>query len=111
MINRSKAAISLTLIALFVVAGTVKAATVADTGLQEEVNSCIAEVRERLDYSDATSVRHFVTAIERRTVGYTMSIDTSVRGGEKGETIRAYAATCVVNGNHKPLKFDISEIS
>jgi len=111
MINRSKAAISLTLIALFVVAGTVNASSVVENGLEDEVNSCIAEVRERLDYSDAISVRHYVTAIERRTVGYTMSIDTSVYGKAEGETIRSYATTCVVNGNHKPLRFDISEIS
>lgn len=109
MINRSKAIISLTLIGMFVFAGSANASSVADTGLEDEVNSCIAEVREHLDYSDATSIRHFVTDIERRIVGYTLTIDTSIYGDTEKKTIRAYATTCVVNGNHKPLRFAISE--
>jgi hypothetical protein len=111
MFNRSKAVISLTMIGLFAVAGSAAAATVAESGLESEVNSCVAEVRERLDYSDATRVRHDIVAIERRTVGYKLKIDTSVYGEAEGEAIRAYAATCVVNGNNKPLQFTISETS
>jgi hypothetical protein len=82
---------------------------VAETGVEHEVNSCVAEVRERLDYSDATRVRHDVTAIERRTVGYTLEISTSLFGQAEGEVIRAYATTCVVNGDNAPLQFDIAE--
>jgi len=40
-----------------------------------------------------------------------MKISTAVIGEDLDETIRAYATTCVVNGNNKPLKFVISEIS
>lgn len=109
MSNRNKTAISLILVGLLGIAGHAGAASAAETGLEDEVNACIAEVRERLDYSDATGVHHYVTAIERRTVGYTMSIDTSVYGKTEGEMIRAYATTCVVNGKHKPLQFRISE--
>jgi hypothetical protein len=101
MSNRSKTVISLTLVGLFIFAGQAGASNIADSGLEDEVNSCIAEVRERLDYSDATGVRHYVTAIERRIVD----------GKAEGEAIRAYATTCVVNGNHKPLRFDIVETS
>jgi len=36
---------------------------------------------------------------------------TAVIGEGSDETIRAYAATCVINGNNKPLKFVISETS
>jgi len=111
MINRSKAVISLTLIGLFTIAGPTHAATAAESGLENEVNQCISVVRQHLNYDDAIGVRHVVTAIERRTVGYTMKIDTAVVGEGQHETIRAYATTCVVNGNNKPLKFEISEIS
>jgi len=111
MINRSKAVISLTLIGLFTIAGPTHAATAAESGLENEVNQCISVVRQHLNYDDAIGVRHVVTAIERRTVGYTMKIDTAVVGEEQDEAIRAYATTCVVNGNNKPLKFEISEIS
>lgn len=109
MINRNKAAISLTLIGLFYLAGPAHAATAAESGLENEVNQCISEVRQHLNYDDAIGVRHVVTAIERRTVGYTMKIDTAIVGEGQDETIRAYATTCVVNGDNKPLKFAISE--
>jgi hypothetical protein len=64
-----------------------------------------------VDYNEATRVHHDVVAIERRTVGYTLKISTSLFGGPKGETIRAYVTTCIVNGNNKPLKFTFSEAS
>jgi hypothetical protein len=107
----NKTAISLTLIGLFVAATPSNAATVAESGLENEVNQCLSEVRQHLNYNDAIGVRHVVKAIERRTVGYTMKIDTAVVGEFGNETIRAYATTCVVNGNNKPLKFAISETS
>ena len=111
MFNRNKTILSLALTGLYVLAVPAGAATAEESGVENEVEACIAEVRERLDYSDATRVRHDVTAIERRTVGYTMKISTSVYGEAEGETIRAYAATCVVNGDNQPLSFDISQSS
>jgi hypothetical protein len=111
MFNPSKAVISLTLIGLFVFSVPAGAATVAESGVADEVNSCVAEVRERLDYNDATHIRHEIVAIERRTVGYTLKISTSLFGEAEGEVIRAYATTCIVNGNNKPLKFTFSEAS
>ena len=111
MFNRTKTAISLTLAGLYFLAAPVGAATVAETGVEHEVNSCVAEVRERMDTTDATRVRHDVLAIERRTVGYTLKISTSIFGADEGETIRAYATTCIVNGNNKPMKFSFSKVS
>jgi len=111
MFNPSKAVISLTLIGLYVFAAPAGAATVAESGVADEVNSCVAAVRERVDYSDAIGIRHDVVAIERRTVGYTLKISTVVYGQNEGETIRAYATTCVVNGDNKPLQFSISKSS
>ena len=111
MMNRNKTVISLAVVGLFALAGSAGAETTDASAIASEVNSCVAEVRERLDYSDATRVRYDVVAIERRTVGYTMKISTSVYGAADDKAIRAYAATCVVNGDHKPLKFAISEVS
>lgn len=109
MFNSNKAILSLVLTGLFVLAVPAGAATVEESGVANEVESCVAEVRERLDYSDATRIRHDVTAIERRTVGYTLKIRTSVYGAAEGKAIRAYAATCVVNGDNLPLRFSFSE--
>jgi len=111
MFNTSKAVISLTLIGLFVFSIPAGAATVAESGVEDEVNSCVAEVRERMDYNEVTRVLHDVVAIERRTVGYTLKISTSLYGEAEGKVIRAYATTCIVNGNNKPLKFTFSETS
>jgi hypothetical protein len=89
-------------------AATADAATVEESGVASEVNNCIAEVRENLDYSNADRIRHEVTAIERRTVGYTLNIETSLFD-ENGESpVRAYAATCIVNGDNPPLSFTIA---
>jgi len=109
MLNRNTAILSLALTGLTFFAASAGAATVEESGIEHEVESCVAEVRERLDYADATRVRHDVTAIERRTVGYTMKISTSVYGEAEGKAIRAYAATCVVNGDNAPLQFSLSE--
>ena len=87
------------------------AADLADIGLEHEVNACVAEVRDHADFADAVRVRHDVVAIERRTVGYTMNITTSVYSDTDGEAIREYATTCIVNGNNKPLKFSIAKVS
>ena len=111
MFNRNKAVISLTLIGLYVFAAPAGAATVAESGIASEVNSCVAAVREQLNYDGATRVLHDVVAVERRTVGYTMKISTLVFGESESEAIRAYAATCVVNGDNEPLQFSISESS
>ena len=109
MLNRNKVAVSLTLAGLFMLAAPVQAATVEESGVADEVNACVAEVRDRVDYSEAARVRHDVTAIERRTVGYTLKISTSVFGEAESEVIRAYAATCVVNGDNPPLSFEMAE--
>jgi len=111
MFNRNKAVVSIALAGLYVFASPAGAATVAESGVENEVNSCVAEVRERLDYTDASRVRHDVTAIERRTVGYTLEISTSLYGETGEDVIRAYAATCVVNGDNEPLSFEITDHS
>lgn len=109
MSNHSKSIVSLALVGLLFAATTARAATVAESGVASEVNSCVAEVRERLDYTDATRVRHDVTAIERRTVGYTLKISTSLYGADESDAIRAYATTCIVSGDNPPRKFEIDE--
>ncbi|MDH3612207.1 MAG: hypothetical protein OEU90_06875 [Gammaproteobacteria bacterium] len=99
---------SLAVIGLFVFANPASATDLADIGLENEVNACVAEVREHADFADAVRVRHDIVAIERRTVGYTLNISTSVYGKADREAIRAYATTCVVNGDNKPLRFTIN---
>ncbi len=101
---------TLAVLGLTFIGYSASAADLADIGLEHEVNACVAEVRNQADFADATRVRHDVVAIERRIVGYTLNISTSVYGEAGDEAIRSYAATCIVNGNNKPLKFTISKV-
>ena len=108
---KSKITSSFAVIGLLVFADTASAKDLEDLGLEHEVNACVAEVRDHANFEDAVRVRHDIVAIERRTVGYTMNITTSVYSDAADDAIRAYATTCVVNGNNKPMKFSISEKS
>ncbi|MEJ2129887.1 MAG: hypothetical protein P8X81_13745 [Woeseiaceae bacterium] len=110
MIKNSKAIVSLALVGLFILAAPAKADTVEESGVASEVNSCVTAVREHVDYTDAARVRHDVMAIERRTVGYTLKIRTMLYDdAAPDQAIRAYAATCIVNGNNPPLSFEMRE--
>jgi len=109
MFKYSKAATSIILAGLYVAASPANAATASESGVEHEVNSCVAEVRDHVNYTDASKVRHDVHAIERRKVGYTLKISTSLFGENEKQVIRAYAATCVVNGDNPPLSFEIRE--
>ena len=77
--------------------------------IDAEIQSCVATVAENASYDDAKRVRHAVTDVKERTVGYKLTIETSLYN-EKGETaIRQYATSCIVNGNNEPMQFSISE--
>lgn len=85
------------------------AANVDEIKYNSEVKSCVAEIRNHVSYADASRVRHDVTLVKPKLVGYVMTIDTSIYTDAAGAPEREYATYCVVNGNHKPLKFEISE--
>lgn len=95
----------LALVSFYAAASAAGAATVEQSGVASEVNNCVAAVRENVDYADAARIRHDVTAIERRTVGYTLRISTALYNENDQQPIRAYAATCIVNGDNPPLSF------
>ncbi len=112
MFERKKAVLSIVLVGMYAAASPAGAATtVAESGVEHEVNSCVAEIRDQMDYVGASKIRYDVHAIERRTVGYTLEISTSLYGENQDQVIRAYAATCVVNGDNPPLQFEMSERS
>ena len=85
------------------------AATVDEIKYDSEVKSCVAEIRNRVSYADASRVRHDVTLVKPKLVGYVMRIDTAIYTEAAGTPEREYATYCVVNGSHKPLKFEIRE--
>ena len=74
---------------------------------KREIGSCIAEIGEHADYSDASRVRHRVEVMKRRAVGYKLSIETSVYSGDN--EIREYATQCVAFGDAEPVRFRFVE--
>jgi hypothetical protein len=74
---------------------------------RSEVRSCLDELRGRIELGDASRVRHDVTLVKEKLVGYAMRIETAIYTDPDGPAVREYASFCVVNGDHKPLKFEI----
>ena len=95
--------------ALLATAGTATAAPAGWAEIQTEINSCVAVVAEHANYTDADRVRHAVVDVKERTVGYKLTIETSIYSDSADTAIREYATSCVVNGNHTPMKFEINE--
>lgn len=79
------------------------------TEIDAEINSCVAAVAEHANYDDATRVKHAVIGVKERTVGYKLTIETSLYNESSEGAIREYATSCIVNGNNIPLQFTISE--
>ncbi len=95
--------------ALFVLAGQVFAAEGSWQEIEPEINACVAAIADHANYNDATHVRHDVVGVKERTVGYKLTIETSIYSVKGDAAIREYATSCVVNGNNAPMKFSISE--
>lgn len=101
--------LSLAAIGMLGLAAQASAANFDEIKYDSEVKSCVAEIRNHVSYADASRVRHDVTLVKPKLVGYVMKIDTSIYTEASAAPEREYAIYCVVNGNHKPLKFEISE--
>ena len=105
LVNRQSLAIA----ALMLMAGQATAAQQEWTEIDAEINSCVAAVAEHANYNDATRVRHAVVGVKERTVGYKLTIETSLYNESSELAIREYATSCVINGNNAPMKFSINE--
>jgi hypothetical protein len=76
--------------------------------LDQGIRSCIDELGQYADYSDASQVRHEVVVTKRRSLGHQLDIQTSVYSDDDN-AIRAYATRCIVYRANKPFRFDVSE--
>jgi hypothetical protein len=95
--------------ALIILAGQAFASAETWSGIDTEISSCVAAVADHANYSDAIRVRHAVVAVKERTVGYKLTIETSIYNDASDVAIREYATSCVVNGSNVPMQFSISE--
>ena len=113
MINPHKAVtLSLASFGLFLsAAATAGTFLAAEEAPIRSVESCVAEIGEHADYSNAGRVRHVVVNTGRRSLAYKLRIETKVFGAEDDEVIREYTTKCIVYGDNKPVRFRIREIS
>ena len=95
--------------ATLVLAGQAAAAQQEWSEIDAEIRSCVATVAENANYTDATRVRHAVVGVKERTVGYKLTIQTSLYDENSEAAIRQYATSCVVNGHNVPMQFSISQ--
>ena len=107
--RKSTATHILSAAALFILAGLASAAEGSWQEIETEINSCVSAIAEQVNYDDATYVRHDVVGVKERTVGYKLTIETSIYSDTGDAAIREYATSCVVNGDNAPMKFSISE--
>jgi len=110
MINRS----TLLTLAVSFAAVPVFAAPIAgnkyeQAELDQEIRSCIKEIGNHANYTDANQVRHEIVVTKRRTIGHKLDIRTSVYTDSTDNAIRAYATKCVVYRDNKPVRFKFSE--
>lgn len=109
LVKTSMLSLAATLAGTMVMAGQAAAAQQEWTEIDAEIQSCVATVAENANYADATRVRHAVVDVKERTVGYKLTIETSLYNEKSDAAIREYATSCVVNGNNTPLQFAISQ--
>lgn len=101
----------LAVVATMALTGVASARQDSWTEIQPEINACVEAVGQYANYSDATRVRHAVVDVKERTVGYKLTIETAIYTERGDVPSREYATSCVVNGNHAPMQFEIIETS
>ncbi len=111
MTNRQQLITAAAATILLSIGGPAAASDDANIAFESEVNSCIAEINDRVNYTDATRVRHTVIKVKNTFIGYVFTIDTDVFANSDSETIREYASYCVAKDQNKPVKFRIDETS
>ena len=81
-----------------------------DNGIRydDELESCVAAVRDQLDLDGVHRIQHVVTRSSARDLGYALTIRTSTYS----ETSKKeYATYCVAVGNREPSRLKIEEIA
>ncbi len=111
MINRKQILTTAAAITLLTIGAPAAASDNGKLAYDSEVKSCVAEVGNHANYNDATRVRHTVVKIKNTFIGYVLTIDTEVFANSDEIAIREYASYCIAEGDDKPVKFRIREIS
>ena len=104
MLNRK---ITVTLIGLFAANVAFALPEFSSEAPKASIDTCIAEVDSRADFTDAASVVHNVQTEDRRVSGHKLSIRTLVYAADGETIIREYAAACAINDDAEIKRFRI----
>ena len=96
---------------LLLIGGSALAADDGKIRFQEEIDACIAEINNNVNFEDATRIRHTIVEVKNTFAGYVLAIDTDVFTKSADVAVREYASYCVAKGGDKPRKFSIDKIS
>ena len=103
-----KPAISLSALVLFGLALSGNAAAHGDSRTNEQIQTCVAAIGDRADYSDAERVVHTVTRLRQRNYAeLEIRVDTAViRNGD----VREYAASCVTDTLNDVVRLRVNAV-
>ena len=76
---------------------------------EDELNVCVAAVRERIDYDGAIKVSHRVTSVEPRGAGYILGIDTEVFESANAEPAQTLTTACRAQGSERLITVEIQD--
>lgn len=71
-----------------------------------EIDSCIVELKSRLEINDTDRLRHVITKSRRSGNRYAFNIKTTVITADSESS---YSAFCVASGNAAPITFKLRE--
>ena len=104
-----KTFVSLALVGLFAAEIVFASPAFVDVAPASSIETCVAEVSNNADYSDAGSVQHSVDSKPRSVSGYTVSIKTIVYGENDESVLREYRSHCAINKLDQIRFFKIRE--
>ena len=91
-----KTALSLSLITMFVANVALAQPGLEFEAPQSSIETCVAEVANNADFSDADTVLHDVDSKPRSVSGYKVHIKTTVYGDDAGTVLRKYVSSCAI---------------
>ena len=75
---------------------------------EQQINACVAAIRDRADYSRAERVMHRVTRLRQRNYAeLEIRVDTAVYSESD---VREYAASCVTDTRGNLVKFHVKPL-
>lgn len=106
---KHKTAVSLMLVGLFAANIAFALPGFTTDAPQSSIDTCVAEVVNHADLTNAASVVHNVKTEDRRVSGHKLRIQTLVLAADGDTVIREYAAACAINDQSQIRRFQIRQ--